>query len=119
MPQSLKQKVVNTFIKGLVTEAGELTFPEDASIDELNCLLQRDGSRRRRLAVAMEENGSLSSFSVPTTTEFTTGMWDNVAGQPGLEFLVVQTSNTLRFYNLASEPYSFSSYFREYCCFRS
>ena len=106
MPQSLKQKVVNTFIKGLVTEAGELTFPEDASIDELNCLLQRDGARRRRLAVAMEENGSLSSFSVPTTTEFTTGMWQNVAGQPGLEFLVVQTSNTLRFYNLASEPYS-------------
>jgi uncharacterized membrane protein len=42
MAQRLSQRVVNTFIKGLVTEAGELTFPEDASIDESNCLLERD-----------------------------------------------------------------------------
>ena len=56
MPQRLSQKVVNTFIKGLITEAGELTFPEDASIDELNCLLERDGSRRRRLAVEVEDS---------------------------------------------------------------
>ena len=106
MPQSLKQKVVNTFVKGLITEAGELTFPEDASIDELNCLLNRDGSRRRRLAVEVEESNVLSTFNVTTTGEFTTGRWINVAGQPGLEFLVVQNNNTLYFYNLASEPYS-------------
>jgi hypothetical protein len=106
MPQSLKQKVVNTFVKGLITEAGELTFPEDASIDELNCLLNRDGSRRRRLAVEVEESNVLSTFNVTTTGEFTTGRWVNVAGQPGLEFLVVQNNNVLYFYNLASEPYS-------------
>ncbi len=107
MPQSLKQKVVNTFVKGLITEAGELTFPEDASIEELNCLLERDGTRRRRLAVQMEENGIIAtSFTLPTTAEFTTGIWENVAGQAGLDFLVLQNNNTLRFYNLASEPYS-------------
>ena len=44
MPQSLTQRVVNTFVKGLITEAGELTFPPDASVDELNCVLSRDGS---------------------------------------------------------------------------
>lgn len=106
MPQSLKQKVVNTFIKGLITEAGELTFPEDASIDELNCLLGRDGSRRRRLAVEVEQGNVLSTFTVTTGFEFTTGKWQNVGGQAGLEFLVVQNNNTLYFYNLASEPYS-------------
>ena len=36
MAQSLSQKTTNTFIKGLITEAGELTFPEGASVDELN-----------------------------------------------------------------------------------
>lgn len=106
MPQKLSQKVVNTFIKGLITEAGELTFPEDASIDELNCLLERDGSRRRRLAVEVEESNVLSTFTVNNDFEFTTGLWDNVAGQAGLEFIVVQNGHTLYFYNISSEPYS-------------
>ncbi len=98
---------MNTFIKGLITEAGELTFPEDASIDELNCLLDRDGSRRRRLAVEVEENNVLSTFSVTSPDfEFTTGRWLNVGGQAGLEFMVVQNNSTLYFYNLSSEPYS-------------
>lgn len=66
MPQRISQKVVNTFIKGLITEAGELTFPEDASIDELNCLLERDGSRRRRLAVELETSNVNSTFTINT-----------------------------------------------------
>lgn len=106
MAQRLNQKVVNTFIKGLITEAGELTFPEDASIDELNCLLERDGSRRRRLAVKVEESNVLSTFTVSETGVFTTGRWENAAGQAGLDFLVVQTGTKLYFYNTASEPYS-------------
>ena len=106
MPQRLSQKVVNTFIKGLITEAGELTFPEDASIDELNCLLERDGSRRRRLAVEVEDSNVLSTFTVNNDFEFTTGIWDNVSGQAGLEFIVVQNGHSLFFYNIASEPYS-------------
>lgn len=106
MPQRITQKVVNTFVKGLITEAGELTFPEDASIDELNCVLNRDGSRRRRLAVKVEEGGSLSTFTVSTSQVFTTGKWINVGGEAGLEFIVVQTGSFLYFYNTSTEPYS-------------
>jgi hypothetical protein len=106
MAQRLSQKVVNTFIKGLVTEAGELTFPEDASIDESNCLLERDGSRRRRLAAKLETSNVNSTFTVNNTFVFTTGRWKNAAGVAGLDFLVVQDGTTLRFYNTASEPYS-------------
>lgn len=106
MPQSLTQKTVNTFVKGLITEAGELTFPEGASIDELNCDLKRDGSRRRRLGVAFEENNVLSSFTVDTSRLINTGDWVNVGGQAGLEFLVIQTGPTLRFYNKSTAPYS-------------
>ena len=49
---------------------------------------------------------SLSTFNNNNDFEFTTGIWDNVAGQAGLEFLVVQTGRKLFFYNIASEPYS-------------
>ena len=73
MPQSLNQKVTNTFIKGLITEAGELTFPADASVDELNCLLERDGSRKRREGIAFEPNFENSSFSVKDGDIVSTG----------------------------------------------
>ena len=104
--QSLTQKVVNTFIKGLVTEAGELTFPENASIDELNCDLRRDGSRRRRLGAELEDSFVLSSFTMSDTSIIVTDKWENVGGQAGLEFLVLQVGSVIRFYNKSTLPYS-------------
>jgi hypothetical protein len=106
MPQSLTQKAVNTFVRGLITESGELTFPADASVNELNCDLRRDGSRRRRLAAKVEESNVLSSFTVSPSTRFNNGAWDNVGGQSGLRFLVLQVGSTLRFYNESDLPYS-------------
>lgn len=106
MPQRLGQNAVNTFVKGLITEAGELTFPQNASIDELNCLLQRDGSRRRRLAVEYEISASDSSFTVVESSVFTTGVWKNVGGTAGKNWLVVQNGANLYFYSTAAEPYS-------------
>lgn len=106
MAQSLSQKTTNTFIKGLITEAGELTFPEGASVDELNCDLRRDGSRRRRLGVAIEASPSYSSFTLSDTELVTTGTWQNVGGLADLEFLVLQKGATLYFYNKSTAPYS-------------
>jgi len=106
MPQSQSQKTVNNFVKGLITEAGELTFPDGASVDELNCDLRRDGSRRRRLAVEVEANNSLSTFTVPDTSVVNTGDWLNVNGIADKEFLVVQKGNRLFFYNKDEAPYS-------------
>jgi hypothetical protein len=54
MTQRVSQKAVVVLNKGLNTEAGELTFPEGASVDELNFQLERDGSRRRRLGLKFE-----------------------------------------------------------------
>jgi len=106
MAQKIGQKVVNTFIKGLITEAGELTFPENASIDEDNCVLSRDGSRRRRLAVEYETSAVDSTFSVGAGDAFTTVIWKNVGGIAGKDWMVVQTGTTLYFYKTTQEPYS-------------
>lgn len=106
MAQSLSQKQVNTFVKGLITEASELTFPENASVDELNCALERDGTRRRRKAVVYEANNVLSDTVVAQGSLVQTLDWFNVAGQPNLEFLVVQVNNLVYFYEKSADPIS-------------
>jgi hypothetical protein len=106
MPQSLGQKAVNNFVRGLITEAAELTFPEGASVDELNCDLRRDGTRRRRLSAKVEDSNVLSSFTLADTEVVATGDWVNVGGNADLTFLVVQKGSTLYFYNKADLPYS-------------
>lgn len=106
MPQSLNQKVVNTFIKGLVTEAGELTFPPDASVDEANCLLLRDGSRRRREGIKFEEDYVLSSFTVSDEDVVRVGYWLNVGGNANKEYIVIQHGYTLHFYQKGPAPFS-------------
>jgi hypothetical protein len=103
-------KVVNTFIAGLITEAGPLTFPENASIDELNCLLFRKGNRRRRLGIDYENDHALSTSTVTDTlaasNSITTGVWTSVAGSGVRNFLVVQIDTTLHFYDLSYTPLS-------------
>jgi hypothetical protein len=106
MAQSITQKAVNNFVRGLITEAAELTFPESASTDELNCDLRRDGTRRRRLGVEREEDYGDSAFQIFDTTRVANGDWFNVAGNPELEFLVVQVDNILFFYDKNQLPYS-------------
>ena len=104
--QNLNQKTVNTLNKGLITEAGELTFPESATIDELNCSLSRDGSRSRRFGLELEAGAEDSSFAVSETETFTVGEWANPGGISGLVFMVIQTGENLYFYDSGQAPYS-------------
>ena len=106
MPQNLVQTVTNTFIKGLITEAGPLTFPKDASIDELNCTLERDGSRRRRMGLAYEAGYDGSDFQVGGVNFVQTYIWNNVGGEPSVSFVVVRVGGYLYFYELGSETVS-------------
>lgn len=103
---SYQQRAVNTFIKGLITEAGELTFPEGASVDELNCELFRDGSRRRRKAIAFEDNNVNSTFTVSASTVMSFGEWKNVGNNADKQYLVVQAGGSLYFYDKGLAPYS-------------
>lgn len=104
--RQLSQKVVNTFVRGLVTERGELTFPPDASVDELNCDLRREGFRRRREAVAIETSNSLSTFTTATSDLIWNGTWLNVGGVNDKEYEVVQVGAKLYFYDKVDAPFS-------------
>lgn len=106
MAQELKQSTVNSFVRGLVTEASPLTFPENASVDELNCDIEKTGVRRRRNGIEYEESNVLSSFTVNTGELVHTVSWLNVANTSGVEFLVVQHGNNLVFYDKSVSPIS-------------
>ena len=102
MSQVSSQKPTTRFNKGLVTEAGELTFPEGASVDELNCSLERDGSRRRRLGLEYEANFTTSgSVTVTSEVESAVQVWKNAGAVAGLTFVVVQAGSRLHFYREA------------------
>lgn len=103
-------KVYGNYVGGLITEAGPLNFPEGASKDELNCLPTNKNSRRRRLGIDYENNYSVTNFNIPDTSfrdnavsDFT---WKAVNNDGDINFLVIQISNTLYFYDLSTVPLS-------------
>ncbi len=110
MPRAQQNKIYNTFVRGLITEAGPLTFPDNASTDEENCDLFAKGNRRRRLGMDLEDNFSLSTQSVllPDWTGYaiSTHEWKTIGGDGKLNFLVLQVGATLYFYDQARKPLS-------------
>lgn len=94
-----------TFVKGIITEASPLTFPENASVDERNFILQRDGSRRRRQGMDFESGFVESSAIANATFEdlaVHTSEWRNVGNDAIVNFAVVQVGLTLYFYDLST-----------------
>jgi hypothetical protein len=103
------EKAFRSFVKGLVTEANQLTFPENASVDEANFVLNRDGSRYRRLGVDYETGYALTSTGL-TATQLADGkqsfhIWDSPAGDTTVSLGIVRIVNKLWFMNmLAPSP---------------
>ena len=110
MAQAKTVAQFNKFVAGLITEATELTFPENSSFDEDNCDLFTKGDRRRRRGMDFEDDYSLSSYSVTDTQLETfaikTYTWRAVGESGNTNFLCVQLGNTVRFYDLSSNPLS-------------
>jgi hypothetical protein len=94
----------NSFIKGLITEATPLTFPDNASIIENNFILNRDGSRQRRLGMITEDE-ALSGFSIEDIEPLgiSTFEWSNVSEDPTKAYGVTQIGSRLWFCDLNSE----------------
>ena len=101
------EKVFNTFVKGLVTEASPLTFPENASVDEENFVLNRDGSRSRRLGIDFEDLFQLNETSL-SAADIQEGRqsfhkWESPAGDTTVALGVIRIYNKLWFINLLTD----------------
>lgn len=110
MPQQAANKEFNTFVKGIITEASPLTFPENASIDEQNFVLNRDGSRQRRLGIDYESESSLIDSGLDASDfkdiGISTHLWQNINEDPTLSFYIVQISKDLYFFDALRSPSS-------------
>lgn len=106
-----KQPVeVNTFVRGLITEASPLTFPDNASLDEDNFVLKRDGSRERRLGMDYETNYQKINTGITNIESgelaLSTFTWKNAGGISSKNIVVVQTGQRLDFFDVDQTPLS-------------
>jgi hypothetical protein len=106
--RSQAAKLYRTFVKGLITEASPLTYPEDTSLDEDNCLLFTKGNRTRRLGADYEPSHGLSSFQVPSmnTTPIAEYSWTSVSNNASINFLCLQVGAVIYFFDLYVSPIS-------------
>lgn len=103
------EKQYYTFVKGLITEASPLTFPENASLDEDNFVLERTGARTRRLGLDYEVGYTLKStgFSsaVLADAKISFHRWDTPNGDTSLSIGIIRVQDKLWFINLlAASP---------------
>lgn len=107
MARAKTTKLNRTFVKGLITEAGPLTYPQDATIDEDNTVLYRAGNRSRRLGINLESN-HISDIPVDAVLFHQAAVneyrWDAVNNDADKSFLVQQVGFQLFFYDITVEP---------------
>ena len=113
MPKTSTKAEFNAFVKGIISEASPLNFPENASLDEQNFELNRDGTRRRRLGMDMESGGTLRTITHPEyLLQFIPDAfkWLDAGTQPENDFLVVQEGNTLHIFKMTVDSMSSDGY---------
>lgn len=112
MGRSTANVEITTFIKGLITEAGPLTFPENASLSESNFVLNRDGSRQRRLGMDYEDGYSLkdTGLDLASNPDIATSshVWENANQDGTLDVGVIQVGTDLYFYDINMDNISSS-----------
>ncbi len=103
-----RQRGVDTKIqvtRGFVTEFTPVGFPQEAAIDIDNCIIDTDGSVRRRPGLDLEQsfvlnnvNGAVLSAGDIQTQAFSTHLWEFVANSGTLNIVVQQVGTILQFY---------------------
>jgi hypothetical protein len=106
MARAEQVKLYRSFVKGLITEASYLTYPEDSSTDELNTVLSRKGNRSRRYGIDYEDDYTLLPIVLEASDAVTEFVWKAVNNDSSINFLVCQIGKTLRFLSLDSVPVS-------------
>lgn len=106
MAQQNTHKAYNAFVKGIITEAGPLTFPENAALDMENVVLNREGSLQRRLGMDFEDNFVLNAVTVEDDDAVASFLWPNAANDVDNQLAVVQAGQTLFIFDASATSIS-------------
>jgi hypothetical protein len=113
MAQIPVNKDYMTFVRGLITEAGPFTFPENSSQDESNFKLNLKGYRQRRLGIDYEANIDHSSEDLESTgttlayledAAISLFKWEGVNNDGNIIIICVQIGNSLKFFDATAAP---------------
>ena len=98
----------NTFVRGLITEASPLTFPENASLEEENFVLNKDGSRQRRLGMDFEEGSVINSviYTQGSNGDIEHFLWKNAGNIQNMDISVLKIGRRFFFYDNNAEVVS-------------
>jgi hypothetical protein len=114
MPQSTANKNYRTAVAGLITEASPLTFPENSSSSEDNCILFMKGNRTRRLGFKSEESYKLDAEvtldQLQAGLEVSEYTWEAVNESGERDIVVVQVGQYLHFYDANTDSWSDNKY---------
>jgi len=106
MSRAQGNKLYNNFSRGLITEATPLAFPENATIDEVNCDIRENGRRDRRFGLELKGEETGGAWQSPTSTRqakgtiYDTYVWTSVGKDASLNLLVVRVDGVLYFYQI-------------------
>lgn len=110
MSRKRSKLTVNDFSGGFNTEINLLKEQPNICSDELNMLIQNDGSRAKRLGFDLEPSYKIAATDLlvnPTkTVGFNTFFWENAGGISGTKFLVVQVGSYLAIHDTSVTPIS-------------
>lgn len=102
MARSAQIATENGFVRGLVSEATGLNFPEKAATDTLDCIFEQTGLVSRRLGFNYESSYTTSSVT-RNSSAMREYMWEAVAGTGTINFVVTQVGSTLHFYEIGTD----------------
>lgn len=104
MARVQSEKQINAFVRGLITEASPLTYPENATLDEDNFVLNRDGSRQIRLGIDYEAGYTLTDSGFTSTqlarSRIDFFRWDYAGGDENSSLGIIRILDKLWFVDL-------------------
>lgn len=114
MVKPIAKAEINTLTRGILSEASPLNFPAEASRDEENFELNRDGTRSRRLGIDFEPDYQLRSTgyneNALKTVAVSTFRWLNAGNNTLNEFSVIQFGNHIDIYDITKTSISRDGY---------
>lgn len=102
MPRQAGVAIQNKFIRGYVSDATALSFPEDGCTSATNVIFDSTGRVTRRLGFDTEASYTSDSVTLSAGDAYATFVWEAVSGDGNKSFYVVQQGEVISFYDISS-----------------